>query len=238
MHKAPLVTVITVTFNARAALERTIRSVANQDYPRLEYIVIDGGSTDGTLETIKENEGNITQWVSESDQGIYDAMNKGVRMAHGEYCIFMNAGDTFVTPHTVSDFFSQLYAPADVAYGDIIKNGILKPALPPRNCHKMYYCHQAVFTRTDCLRQYPFDTAHRYSADFKQSKQLFLAGKKFVHIPLPVADFDTHGVSNVHRSAGLWDNIRVVCETDRFADRCRFLPHLLLPWMMCKLRGK
>ena len=182
MHKAPLVTVITVTFNARAALERTIRSVANQDYPRLEYIVIDGGSTDGTLETIKENEGNITQWVSESDQGIYDAMNKGVRMAHGEYCIFMNAGDTFVTPHTVSDFFSQLYAPADVAYGDIIKNGILKPALPPRNCHKMYYCHQAVFTRTDCLRQYPFDMAHRYSADFKQSKQLFLAGKKFVHI--------------------------------------------------------
>lgn len=238
MKKETLVTVVTVAFNAKEALGRTMKSVAAQDYEHLEYIVVDGGSSDGTREMIKESEGSVARWVSEPDKGIYDAMNKGVRMAHGEYCIFMNAGDTFVTPHTVTDFFSRLDGTPDVAYGDIMKNGVLKQALPPRNCHKMYYCHQAVFTRTECLREFPFDTAHRYSADFKQAKQLFLAGKTFVHVPVAVADFDTHGVSNVHRSAGLWDNIRVVCEADRFADKCRFLPHLLLPWAVCKIRGK
>lgn len=238
MEKEKKVTVVTVSYNAGEALEKTLRSVASQDYGNVEYIVVDGGSTDGTLEMIKKNEASITQWVSEKDGGIYDAMNKGVRMAHGDYCIFMNAGDTFVAPATVSKVVSAMEEGTDVVYGDIVKNGEVKASLSPRNCHKMYYCHQAAFTRTSCLREFPFDTSHRYSADFKQAKQMFLAGKRFQHVPVLVANFDTHGVSNVHRSKGLWDNIKVVCETDCFADRLRFLPHLLLPWLMCKLRGK
>ncbi len=233
-----IVTVVTVTFNANEALTQTIKSVAGQDYEHLEYIVVDGGSSDGTLKTLKEYVGAISQWVSEPDGGIYDAMNKGVRMAHGEYCIFMNAGDTFVAPDTVSTVVAAMGEGADVVYGDIIKDGVPKLSLSPRNCHKMFYCHQAAFTRTDCLRDTPFDTAHRYSADFKQAKQLILAGKRFLHIPITVANFDTNGVSNVHRSKGLWDNIRVVCETDSIVDRCRFLPHLLLPWLFCRIRGK
>lgn len=238
MQEGIMVTVVTVTFNANEVLRQTIKSVACQDYEHLEYIVVDGGSTDGTVATIKEREECIAQWVSEADGGIYDAMNKAARMAHGEYCIFMNAGDTFVAPDTVSAVVSAMEQGTDVVYGDIVKRGTVKPALSPRNCHKMYYCHQAAFTRTACLREFPFDTVHRYSADFKQAKQLFLAGKRFQHVRVTVANFDTHGVSNVHRSKGLWDNVKVVCETDRFTDRCRFLPHLLLPWAMCKLRGK
>lgn len=238
MQKDIVMTVVTVAFNAAEALRRTIESVASQDYGHLEYIVIDGGSTDGTRETIRDCEGSITRWVSEPDGGIYDAMNKGVRMAHGDYCVFMNAGDTFADSRTVSTAVLRMEEGVDVAYGDIIKGGVLKPSPEPRNCHRMFYCHQAAFTRTSCLREFPFDTAHRYSADFKQAKQLILAGKHFQHLPIAVAHFDTHGVSNIHRSEGLWDNIRVVCGTDRFADRCRFLPHLLLPWAVCKLRGK
>ncbi len=238
MQKDIVITVVTVVFNAAEALRRTIESVASQDYGNLEYIVIDGGSTDGTPETIRNSEGSITRWVSEPDGGIYDAMNKGVRKALGDYCIFMNAGDTFVDSRTVSTAVLRMEEGVDVAYGDIIKDGVLKPSPEPRNCHRMFYCHQAAFTRTSCLREFPFDTAHRYSADFKQAKQLILAGKHFQYLPIAVAHFDTHGVSNTHRSAGLWDNIRVVCGTDRFADCCRFLPHLLLPWAVCKLRGK
>ena len=115
---------------------------------------------------------------------------------------------------------------------------MLKPSLSPRNCHKMFYCHQSVFTRTDCLRRFPFDITHRYSADFKQAKQMFLSGLTFLHVPVAVANFDTHGVSNTQRSRALWDNVRVVCEVDKWTERVRLLPHLLFPWMVCKLRGK
>lgn len=238
MQKDIRITVVTVAFNAREALEITIKSVAGQDYANLEYIVIDGGSADGSLEVIERHAADITRWVSEPDRGIYDAMNKGVAMATGDYCIFMNAGDTFVAPDTVNTVVAGMERSDDVVYGDIVKNGVLKPSLSPRNCHKMFYCHQSAFTSTACLLAFPFDTAHRYSADFKQAKQLILAGKRFRHLPVAVAHFDTHGVSNTQRSKGLWDNVKVVCETDSFVDKCRFLPHLLWPWLMCKLRGK
>ena len=238
MQKDIRITVVTVAFNAREALETTIRSVAGQDYANLEYIVIDGGSADGSLEVIERHAADITRWVSEPDRGIYDAMNKGVAMATGDYCIFMNAGDTFVAPDTVNTVVAGMERGDDVVYGDIVKNGVLKPSLSPRNCHKMFYCHQSAFTSTACLLAFPVDTAHRYSADFKQAKQLILAGKRFRHLPVAVAHFDTHGVSNTQRSKGLWDNVKVVCETDSFVDKCRFLPHLLWPWLMCKLRGK
>ena len=141
MQKDIRITVVTVAFNAREALETTIRSVAGQDYPNLEYIVIDGGSADGSLEVIERHAADITRWVSEPDRGIYDAMNKGVAMATGDYCIFMNAGDTFVAPDTVNTVVAGMERGDDVVYGDIVKNGVLKPSLSPRNCHKMFYCH-------------------------------------------------------------------------------------------------
>ena len=238
MHNDTRITVITVAYNAREALATTIQSVAAQTYQPLEYIVIDGGSTDGSREVIENHRSDITYWVSEADGGIYDAMNKGVAKATGDYCIFMNAGDTFVSADTVSNVIKAMDKGVDVVYGDIVKDGKSKASLSPRNCHKMFYCHQSAFTRTSCLREFPFDTSHRYSADFKQAKQLVLAGKRFQHLPILVAHFDTSGVSNTHRSEGLWDNIKVVCETDCFADRLRFLPHLIVPWLMCRLRGK
>lgn len=198
MNNQPKITIITVTFNALENLQKTIKSVEAQDYQNLEYIVVDGGSKDGSKEFIESKKDSINKWVSEPDGGIYDAMNKGVKMASGEYCIFMNAGDTFVSSASISEVFAK-ESDADVIYGDIMKNGQLKKSLSPRNCHKMFYCHQAVFTRISCLKEYPFDVKHRYSADFKQAKQLFLAGKSFAYVDLAVADFDTGGVSNVSR---------------------------------------
>lgn len=254
MKDLPPITVITVTYNALSDLKKTANSTWAQDYPNMEHIIVDGASDDGTkewlekIESQKDNESIRQQdnettscpvrWVSERDKGIYDAMNKATAMARGEFCIFMNAGDTFVNEHVISKMFGQADKETDVIYGDIMKNGQLKSSLSPRNCHKMFYCHQGVFTRTSCLFEIPFDIKHRYSADFKQAKQLFLAGKRFQHIDIPVANFDTNGVSNTQRSKGLWDNVRVVCEVDSLKDKCRFLPHLLFPWLMCKLRGK
>ena len=239
-----IVTIITVCRNHAKELERTIRSVESQTWQEKEYLVIDGASTDETLNVIKAHEASITRWVSEPDQGIYDAMNKGVRMAQGEWVIFMNAGDTFASDDTLQRVFSlftshsSLLQDADVIYGDVIKWELVKKAEAPRNAHRMFYCHQSAFVRTNCLREFPFDTRHRMSADFKQVKQLYLSGKIFRQLDFPVANFDTQGVSNKNRSAGLYDNIQVIRETDDLWGQMRLLPRLWITYLICKIRGK
>ncbi len=239
----PKITVVTVCFNALKALKQTMKSVFEQTYKNTEYIIIDGASTDGTVDYLKQNETEGTlRWVSEPDKGIYDAMNKGAAMATGEYIIFMNAGDTFVDKDVISRVFSSP-CEADVIYGDVVKSAadgsdIVKPAEKPHNSHRMYFCHQSAFTRRECLLEYPFDLKHRMSADFKQFKQLYKAGKTFERVDLPIARFDTNGVSNVNRSAGLHDNITVIREVDGFADKVRLLPRLYLVYWLCRVRGK
>lgn len=232
-----IVTIITVCRNHAQELERTIRSVESQTWQEREYLVIDGASTDDTLDVIKAHETSITRWISEPDQGIYDAMNKGVRMAQGEWVIFMNAGDTFASDDTLQRVFGSPQN-ADVIYGDVIKGELVKEAEAPRNAHRMFYCHQSAFVRTRCLREFPFDIRHRMSADFKQVKQLYLSGKTFLQLDFPVANFDTQGVSNKNRSAGLYDNIQVIRETDSLWEQMKLLPRLYFTYLLCKIRGK
>lgn len=231
------VTIITVCRNHAKELEKTIQSVENQTWQKKEYIVIDGASTDETLEVIQQHGDSITQWISEPDQGIYDAMNKGIRLAQGQWVIFMNAGDTFASTDTLQRVFQESQE-ADVIYGDVIKGEHVKKAEPPHNAHRMFFCHQSAFVKTSCLREFPFDTTHRMSADFKQIKQLYLSGKTFRQLDFPVAVFDTQGVSNTSRSAGLYDNIRVIRETDSFWEQVRLLPRLYFTYLFCKIRGK
>ena len=232
-----IVTIITVCRNHAQELERTIRSVESQTWQEKEYLVIDGASTDDTPHVIKAHEASITRWVSEPDQGIYDAMNKGVKMAQGEWVIFMNAGDTFASDDTLQRVFGSPLD-ADVIYGDVIKGELVKKAEAPRNAHRMFYCHQSAFVRTRCLREFPFDIRHRMSADFKQVKQLYLSGKTFRQLDFPVANFDTQGVSNRNRSAGLYDNIQVIRETDSLWQQMKLLPRLYFTYLLCKIRGK
>lgn len=232
-----IVTIITVCRNHAQELERTIRSVESQTWQEKEYLVIDGASTDETPNVIKAHEASITRWVSEPDQGIYDAMNKGVKMAQGEWVIFMNAGDTFASDDTLQRVFGSPLD-ADVIYGDVIKGELVKKAEAPRNAHRMFYCHQSAFVRTRCLREFPFDIRHRMSADFKQVKQLYLSGKTFRQLDFPVANFDTQGVSNRNRSAGLYDNIQVIRETDSLWQQMKLLPRLYFTYLLCKIRGK
>ena len=239
-----IVTIITVCRNHAKELERTIRSVESQTWQEKEYLVIDGASTDDTLNVIKAHEASITRWVSEPDQGIYDAMNKGVKMAQGEWVVFMNAGDTFASDDTLQRVFSlstshsSLLQDADVIYGDVIKGKLVKKAEAPRNAHRMFYCHQSAFVKTSCLKEFPFDIKHRMSADFKQVKQLYLSGKRFRQLDFPVANFDTQGVSNRNRSAGLYDNIQVIRETDDLWGQMRLLPRLWITYLICRIRGK
>ena len=237
MNAHPLVSVITVCLNNLEALKRTLESVREQTYGQIEYIIVDGGSTDGTLEYLHQEQGAYQKMVSEPDKGIYDAMNKGVKMASGEWVIFMNAGDRFAEADTLAHVFKANHD-AEVIYGDVIKHGMVKKAAAPCNCHRMYFCHQSALTKRELLVKHPFDVAHRLSADFKFFKQMYLKGYRFVQLDLPIADFDTTGVSNTSRSKGLKDNIEVVKEVDNWKDKLRFLPQLYFVYFMCKLRNK
>ena len=112
------VTIVTVTYNAKDLLEETIHSVLNQTYTNIEYIIIDGNSTDGTFEIIKKYEDKIDYWVSEPDDGIYYAMNKAIEKASGEWINFMNAGDTFTNFDTVEYVINNKSTNAELLYGD------------------------------------------------------------------------------------------------------------------------
>ncbi|ROT05017.1 glycosyltransferase, partial [Muribaculaceae bacterium Isolate-104 (HZI)] len=111
------ISVVTVCYNAADSIEQTMLSVLNQSYPYIEYIVIDGGSTDGTVDIIKKYADRLAYWVSEPDKGIYDAMNKGIAAATGSYINFMNSGDSFYDNRVVEAIFKDGCDSADIIYG-------------------------------------------------------------------------------------------------------------------------
>lgn len=234
------VTIVTVAYNAGDALEYTLSHVARQQYPHKEVIVVDGQSTDHTPDIISRHAADIDRWVSEPDRGIYDAMNKGVGMATGEWVIFMNAGDVFASDDVLQRVFATgREIEADIVYGDVVKDGNVKKAPAEyRLYHRMLFCHQCVFVRRRCLLDTPFDLRHRLSADFKFFIVQYQRHARFQYLDLPIAVFDTGGVSNRRRSQGLRDNIRVVCETIPFPQRLQFVLRLAVPYAMCRLRGK
>lgn len=234
-----LVSVITVTRNAAPLLERTLLSVENQQYDAIEVIVVDGLSTDGTVDIIHKHEDCITKWISESDNGIYDAMNKGVRMASGEWILFMNSGDTFARNDVLDRVFSRRWDSFGVLYGDVVKDGRVKKAPEKyRLYQRMLFCHQSSLTRRTLFSYSPFDTSHPLSADFKFFTEQYNSGVRFAYVGLPIASFDTGGVSNTHRSLGLRDNMRVVRETVPLPRRLIFTLRLMVPYVMCRVRGK
>ena len=197
----PKISVITVVRNAAGELEKTIKSVLGQDYPLIEFIVIDGASSDGTVEVIWTYAGQMDCWISEPDQGIYDAMNKGLAKATGEWVIFMNAGDVFFNSQVLSSVFNQDLNDAQVLYGDSIAQypafKALRKALPQEDIRKgMICCHQAMFFRSSLIKGKAYQPDLFFSADYEMVLRLFHSGFKFRYIPETIAVFDTRGISN------------------------------------------
>ncbi|MDR2497083.1 MAG: glycosyltransferase [Tannerellaceae bacterium] len=242
----PLVTVVTVVYNSRENLAKTISSVAGQDYGNIEYIVIDGDSSDGSVRVIRECSSRITAWLSEKDDGIYQAMNKGIRMATGEWICFLNAGDCFVGPDTVGMVMREtasLQEEPDVVYGNAYvekQAGLLseRRAQAPGNRHRMYFTHQSAFVRTVLMRRYMFDEGYSLSSDFKFFKQCHYGGHAFVHLNFPVVIYDLHGLSNLQREKGLRENISVIRELDRGVCKYVFMLRLYFVIYWRRLTGK
>lgn len=197
----PKVTVVTVCYNSGDALLETILSVSSQNYEALEYIVIDGASTDRTSEILKQHSNKITKIVSEPDNGIYDAMNKAIDLATGEYTIFMNAGDTFYSADSVLSALSKNTKSFDLIYGariysDQDKQRTYQEARPLETALiRMPYCHQSLFLKTIILREYSFNTTYRFAADYEQSVRLLMARKSYLMLSEPVCIFSAGGAS-------------------------------------------
>jgi len=212
MTKAnPTLSVITVVYNNVKDIERTINSIINQTYPNIEFIVIDGKSTDGTLQIIESYKNSIATLVSEKDKGIYDAMNKGLIRATGDYVIFMNSGDEFYEPGTVEKVFAT--APdADIYYGETEMINDAGQSLGQRR-HKapeqftwrdfkygMSISHQAIYIRRSLTE--PYNPKYQLSADIDWILRAAKKAKKIVKADGYVAKYLVGGMSKTkHRQS-------------------------------------
>lgn len=253
--KRPLMTVVTVCYNAIEEIERTLLSVLGQSYKNIEYIVIDGGSTDGTVEIIKKYANNIGHFISEPDHGIYDAMNKGIAKASGEWIIFMNAGDVFANDNILELWQSKNKEDegVDLYYGDVIlKYKLGDRFLPSKNISKlretMCFSHQSCIIRTSVMKDFGYSLAYRYAADYNFLLSIFFKGYKFkyVNIALAKVDFDSGAtfdnfvkskkeVRKIHRSLG-YSRFEANMTYLKFVERYRLsrLLKRILPKQMLK----
>lgn len=203
------ISVITVTYNAEAYIEETMMSVLGQEYSDFEYIVKDGRSSDNTnaiVQNIKQNfdKNTVVKHICESDKGIYDAMNEAVKYAHGEWVIFMNAGDTFYDEKVLSDVFSRQYGKeVGVLHGHVLmklggNRGLILTHSAAAMKKGLPVCHQAVFEKRELLLQNVFDLNLRILADREHLLYLMNDGIKFQKINVIVAKEDRNGISSVN----------------------------------------
>ncbi|MDX8338075.1 glycosyltransferase family 2 protein [Draconibacterium sp. IB214405] len=202
----PLVSIITVVYNGEEHIEQTIQSVLNQTYKNIEYIIIDGASTDGTPEIIKRYEKDIDYWISEPDKGIYAAMNKGIIAATGEWINFMNAGDTLANRNTVESVFAKSYhEDADIIYGSsykILTSGEVLSVESSEDTNRLafdpIYRHNASFVRRSIHKIYPFDLSKKkfgYALDFHSINTFYKKGYRFKKVPEYILYYIQEGVS-------------------------------------------
>jgi glycosyltransferase involved in cell wall biosynthesis len=228
--------VITITWNAAATLERTLRSVREQSWPHIEHLIIDGGSDDGTLELIGRYAHEQLRWVSEPDRGLYDAMNKGAAMAKGDYLCFLNAGDTFFAADTVEKMmltFEDASAP-DILYGEtaIVDDAgtflhMRRLKAPEKLNWKsfrqgMVVCHQAFIVKRELFE--PYNLAYRFSSDFDWSIRMMKKATSIHNTRLTLINYLNEGMTTRNRKASLKERYRIMAR--HYGQLSSFLHHL------------
>lgn len=193
------VSVITINYNNKAGLSETIESVARQTFNDIEYIIIDGGSTDGSKEVIENNRQHISYWVSEPDKGIYNAMNKGIAHATGDYCIFMNSGDCFYD-ETVIGKVVPCMMDADLVCGNtVMSDGSRVEARKEITFSSLFehaICHQSCFIRTSLMKKHLYDESLKIVADRKFFVQaLVLDNCSYQAVDVDIVRYDITGFS-------------------------------------------
>lgn len=226
----PKLTVITIVYNNVRDIERTIKSVLNQTHKNIEYIIIDGKSTDGTLEVIEKYKTRISKIVSEADKGIYDAMNKGLALAEGDYVLFMNSGDEIYDDHTVEDVFAS--APgADIYYGETEMYNDNWESLGRRRHEApenfdwksfrfgMNVSHQAIYIKRSIT--VPYDLQYKYSSDIDWIIKAAKKSSSIVNVHRYVAKYLVGGMSKKKHRESLKERFQI------FSKYYGLIPNLL-----------
>lgn len=197
-----MISVITINYNNDDGLRKTIDSVVNQKYDDYEYIIIDGGSTDDSVEIIKDYADRIAYWVSEPDKGIYNAMNKGIDVANGDYCIFMNSGDIFCETNTIERVVA-LGLNADIICGNTIMPHRQEPPkdITFSSLYSGSICHQCAFIRTELMKKYKYDEKYKIVSDRKFFVQaLILDNCSYKTVDVDIVEYDINGFSANNRA--------------------------------------
>ena len=236
-------TIVTITYNAGRVFMRTAGSVMRQEYPGVEHLIIDGASTDGTVNMAfdykKQSDsaanGHEVRVISEPDKGLYDAMNKGLRLATGDYVCFMNAGDFFPDGSTLATICAKarlgelenaagplpavLYGDTDLVDNDGRYIGRRRLTPPERLTWRsfrqgMLVCHQAFYARTDIARRTPYNLRYRHSADvdwcIRVMKEAEKEGLQLVNVHATVADYQREGQSTEFHRASLLERFDIM----------------------------
>lgn len=222
-HVHPKFSIITVTYNAGAVLEDTIQSVITQTYRNVEYIIVDGGSKDHTLDIINRYREHIHTLVSEPDKGLYDAMNKGIRLATGNYLCFLNAGDELHEDDTLQLMVHSITGTElpDVLYGEtaiVDEEGHflrMRRLSAPEDLNwksfkdGMLVCHQAFFPRRELAE--PYDLRYRFSADFDWCIRIMKKSHTLHNTHLTLIDYLNEGMTTRNHRASLHERFRIMC---------------------------
>lgn len=223
-HLHPKFSIITVTYNAAQVLEDTIQSVITQTYKGVEYIIIDGGSKDGTLDIINRYKTHIHTVISEPDKGLYDAMNKGIRVATGDYICFLNAGDALHEDDTLLLMVHSITGEVlpDVLYGEtqlVDEEGhfvrMRRLSAPEQLTWKsfrkgMLVCHQAFFARHELVE--PYDLHYRFSADFDWCIRIMKKSHNLHNTHLTLIDYLNEGMTTRNHKASLKERFHIMCK--------------------------
>ena len=223
-HLHPKFSIITVTYNASQVLEDTIQSVITQTYKGVEYIIIDGGSKDGTLDIINRYKTHIHTVISEPDKGLYDAMNKGIGVATGDYICFLNAGDALHEDDTLLLMVHSITGEVlpDVLYGEtqlVDEEGhfvrMRRLSAPEQLTWKsfqkgMLVCHQAFFARRELVE--PYDLHYRFSADFDWCIRIMKKSHNLHNTHLTLIDYLNEGMTTRNHKASLKERFHIMCK--------------------------
>ena len=223
-HPTPKFSIITVTYNAEQVLEDTIQSVISQTYHHIEYIIVDGASKDGTLSIINKYRPQIDQVISEPDTGLYDAMNKGIALASGDYLCFLNAGDCFHEDDTLQQMAHTINGNElpDVLYGETTIVDSKRHFLQMRRLSTpeiltwksfrqgMLVCHQAFFVRHTLVE--PYDLRYRFSADFDWCIRIMKKARTLHNTRLTIIDYLEEGMTTQNHQASLNERFRIMAK--------------------------
>jgi glycosyltransferase involved in cell wall biosynthesis len=227
---SPLISIITVVLNAKKDIEKAIRSVAAQSYPNVELIIIDGGSTDGTLEILSKCNDIIDFWISENDGGIYYAMNKALAFSSGDWILYLGADDILI--NCLEQIAANLIDPKVIYYGDVYMNGF----------HRLYdgefsewkitnrnICHQAIFYPKQVFEFYQFNPHYKVYADHYLNIQCFTDKRfKFCYLPILVTLFNNGGFSAKNSDPAFAKAVKLLVK-----ERCSV--KIYYPFIMRKL---